>query len=1181
MKKKFLYALLLSSCFIFIQNNVKAEAPWAGEGTVTLNSDYTMTNDRIPEQTDDITIDGNKFGINGDNQYQLYRDDDRLPSSPNNPTMYSKSITLQNLGDFTLNSASQSGENTITLLDENGNKVFYDYQINNQGLHNFYWGAEDLPSNVTKISSIFSHEGDISILKTVIKDNTIEHSSKSNGGRSGGAIHWVNEVEWDFKDYENDDYDIVITDDTGENGFKLQDSLIINNGINSTAEDEEEIIAGGAFELEGSGFDNDANTVLIDKSYFIENFINSQKSIYAQGGAIVASAIHNFTVSNSYFGKNYVKGQAAYGGAIYINNAEVYEKPYLITSTVFEDNYAKSDIRANGIAEGGAVLAYYYTDITNSLFEGNYVESPHYARGGALFLQSGDEDLEDLDENWGYNDFEFNIENTKFNNNSAKMKADKFSSAEISGGAIYNDHFATTTIKNSTFTGNEAIAYGDYDGEKYNGTAQGGAIFNYERAVLTVDTSNFTGNKAVASTEGEKGNAFGGAIYNKTDAKLTVKDSTFSENEAIGAGNSAGGAIFNAKDAELNIIAENTDVLFEKNKSGSTQDNLTSDAITDDGGKINLNAKKDRSIIFNDRILSYKDNGSEGIININQADEVQYDGTVVINNDMTGYKGTVNFEGGILQAGKDIPISEDNKVNLFTGASSFNVNNTPMIDVSKDNRYATYNLGNLNLKSDLNASIQADLRGEGKIDKFEADTVQNDNESKININYIDLVSDTDENVLSKELTVTDDSDLYGVITLGEGAKEALAPIFRYGVTYDEEGNLTFLRGDLVNKPEPEPEPDPEPQPEPNPDNPDNPHNPDNPDNPDKPDKPNIPDNPNTPAASNPTSWRAFNPAVLASTVAVQAGALATMNNTNYYAMQHAQNYMNYSKSQRFALKSVNKYAMAQGGPFSPLYTKEALNGFWFKPYATFENIPLKNGPKVSNISYGSLIGYDAEMVSHKNGWDSVFTGYIGYNGASQRYSGVDTYLNGGTLGSTFTLYKGNFYNATNISVGSILGDSSSMYGHEDYTMLTAGIADKFGYNIEMSDGRFIFQPSMLIAYSFINNFDYTNGAGVRINSTPTHVIQMAPGIKFIMNSESGWQPYIAVNMIWNLINDSKVTANNVVLPDMTIKPYVQYGLGVQKKIEDNFMMYSQAMAQNGGRNGVALTAGLRWAVGHN
>jgi hypothetical protein len=48
---------------------------------------------------------------------------------------------------------------------------------------------------------------------------------------------------------------------------------------------------------------------------------------------------------------------------------------------------------------------------------------------------------------------------------------------------------------------------------------------------------------------------------------------------------------------------------------------------------------------------------------------------------------------------------------------------------------------------------------------------------------------------------------------------------------------------------------------------------------------------------------------------------------------------------------------------------------------------------------------------------------------------------------------------------------------------------------------------------------------------------------------------------------------------MSIKPYVQYGVGVQKRIKDHFTAYGQAMVQNGGRNGVSLTAGFRWTLG--
>lgn len=68
-------------------------------------------------------------------------------------------------------------------------------------------------------------------------------------------------------------------------------------------------------------------------------------------------------------------------------------------------------------------------------------------------------------------------------------------------------------------------------------------------------------------------------------------------------------------------------------------------------------------------------------------------------------------------------------------------------------------------------------------------------------------------------------------------------------------------------------------------------------------------------------------------------------------------------------------------------------------------------------------------------------------------------------------------------------------------------------------------------------------------------------------------------MVWNLLDKSKVTANDIRLPKMSIKPYVQYGVGIQKRFKDSFLAFGQAMIHNGGRNGISLTAGLRWQVG--
>jgi hypothetical protein len=68
-------------------------------------------------------------------------------------------------------------------------------------------------------------------------------------------------------------------------------------------------------------------------------------------------------------------------------------------------------------------------------------------------------------------------------------------------------------------------------------------------------------------------------------------------------------------------------------------------------------------------------------------------------------------------------------------------------------------------------------------------------------------------------------------------------------------------------------------------------------------------------------------------------------------------------------------------------------------------------------------------------------------------------------------------------------------------------------------------------------------------------------------------------MVWNLMNETHVVASGAKLPEMSIKPYVEYGAGVQKSFGERFTGYLQAMLRNGGRNGIALSGGFRWALG--
>jgi outer membrane autotransporter protein len=253
---------------------------------------------------------------------------------------------------------------------------------------------------------------------------------------------------------------------------------------------------------------------------------------------------------------------------------------------------------------------------------------------------------------------------------------------------------------------------------------------------------------------------------------------------------------------------------------------------------------------------------------------------------------------------------------------------------------------------------------------------------------------------------------------------------------------------------------------------------------------------------------------------------------------------------------------------------------WVIPYSTFERVNRKGGLKVDNIAYGMTYGGDSDMFDMGHGFKGVISGFIGYNGNHMTYNGINMTQNGGFLGGTLNVYKGNFFTGLTASTGASTGDADTMYGHDNLTLLTAGIANKTGYNFEFWDGKVILQPSLFLGYSWVNTFDYTNSAGVRIKQDALNALQIAPGIKVIGNTKNGWQPYAGIDMVWNIfMGRNEVRANDVVLPNLSERAYVQYGVGVQKTWADRFTGFLQAMVRNGGRNGIVLSAGLRWTFG--
>ena len=855
---------------------------------------------------------------------------------------------------------------------------------------------------------------------------------------------------------------------------------------------------------------------------FIGNYATSTNGA-AEGGAIFNSFSSNIKNITGDFIGNYASGSAAEGGAIFNDNRAIIGN----IAGNFIGNYVSS---TNTAAHGGVIFNDEGTigDITCD-FIGNYATSTNNAGiGGAIYNFRGT--IGDITGNF-------------IGNYASGLSA--------TGGAITN---SSGTIGDIT---------GEFIGNYASGEIViGGAIYN--GGTIGDITGDFIGNYASSTS----GLAIGGAIanvlgyigtpdeQNQTIIEGEIKNSSFINNYAESkTDNAAGGAIFSG--SNINIVADNGQSIFSGNKTisnGKEEQNaigmyglyvseelsqevglpagfldpLTGPTSNKNTANLKLEAKNNGIIVFDDTIrggaLDYE-SIQDGSLKLIETPETAFDlkvtgdstGKVILNNDVIN--ANISLDNTNLYLGREDVF--DKSVSLSLNSGSIYLNN---------NAIGTMHVPTLNLNGNTNISVDADLANKS-MDRITADNYNITNDAKLNVNNVVLLSDAKEDVTN---ILFADTELKGSVAYTGVSPIAYSPIYKYEVTYNpDDGFFTFSRG----------------------------------------------------GGASSGSYDAYNPAVLAPSVTQQAGAYTTQLQTFNFAFQHADTFMNIPYMERLSIIEQGKYALSPTGDatdvgtYSPLMIKQHDPGFWVKPYASFENIPLKNGPKVSNINYGTLIGYDTPIKEISNGFERVLTGYIGYNGASQRYSGVDAYQNGGLLGGTATFYKGNFFNATTLSVGATAGDATTMYGSENYTMLLAGIGNKTGYNFEFFKGKMILQPNFLISYTFVNTFDYTNGAGVRIESDPLHAIQLSPGLKLIGNTKNGWQPYIGVNMVWNLLDDSKVTANDVRLPEMSIKPYVQYGVGIQKRFKDRFLAFGQAMIHNGGRNGVSLTAGLRWKVG--
>lgn len=1031
-----------------------------------------------------------------------------------------------------------------SYIDELNKKISEGYKINviEENLEFSYTDRDDFESNREYIEKYYTYDNPLANLSDddraierpiSINSNFIGNYATGNYGAFGGAIankKAMSVINGDFiKNYTEAgtlDYNTSL----GAQGGAIYNTAVDDAGLNGK---------GSIPKINGN---------------FIGNYAVSTGD--PEPGGMVSNAHPDYNI--------------AQGGAIYNSS--------IIGDIVgdFIGNYVKSK---SGNAAGGAIYNTYNLKIKGNIsnIDGNFISNKAEGvsvKGGAL-LNSG---------------AVINELNGNFYLNEAKAVSEN-----AFGGAILNGLYTDISSSYSspiTIISSDMNIKGDFVQNSVYGikNANGGAIYNAEYAnwgqygvaysTANINVSgNFYGNKAVA----EDGNAYGGAVYNHGDISFFNTSLINNFAEAGKNGEAKGGGIYS--DKSFTFAADGGNSLIQGNYLKDKDGNIKNNAIymgnyisyegkgdgatvvtKNDNTVLTLASTNNGKFIINDKIsgigalvskyVTNKD-GSKRYVEViyegNQRKIVDTDAPTEVTNygviftgDGTGEIQLNNnieaedfvYDDGRIEKGRADVTLDGAHLHLATRADVLDGNNisfTSGIFNMINNSVGVPKFNEFQIDGDTEFLADVDLKNK-QMDRITADNYL-PNSGNIIVSGMNLLNDAPEGQDVTEIYFAPKEFKDNVISGTSEAPTAgqttyYTPIYRYDVSYDNrenDGYFIFTRG----------------------------------------------------GANTGNNTDNYNPSVLLTPTANLAAGQAAMNEAFKYVFEHADAFTQLPQNERFARINQNHYAINSdfSGTYSPINNELQNQGLWIRPYTTFETMNLKNGPKVDAITYGTLIGFDSEFREMKNGWHNVFTGYLGYNGSQLDYSGVDSSMNGGLIGFTETFYKGNFWTAVTASAGAALSEAHTMYGKENMTSLLAGIGSKTGYNFEFKDGKFIIQPIMFLSYTFVNTFDYTNAAGVKIDSDPMHSIQLNPSVRFIANCKNGWQPYASVGMVWNLMNETSAKANNVKLPEMSIKPYVEYGVGVQRMWDDKYTAFLQGMVRNGGRNGIALTAGFRWTFG--
>ena len=254
---------------------------------------------------------------------------------------------------------------------------------------------------------------------------------------------------------------------------------------------------------------------------------------------------------------------------------------------------------------------------------------------------------------------------------------------------------------------------------------------------------------------------------------------------------------------------------------------------------------------------------------------------------------------------------------------------------------------------------------------------------------------------------------------------------------------------------------------------------------------------------------------------------------------------------------------------------------WAKAFGSKDSVELKHSyNSIDTQFYGVVGGVDSRTFIYDNGVNAVYGIYAAYMGSNQKQNSVKVTQDGGYLGVSADLTKNGVFSRFTAHGGYIANEAKTAWGNDKFDIWTASVSNKTGYEIDF--GEYTLKPALYASYMYINTENYTSKAGAKLKNHTKNVFEVTPEVKLAKDFGAGLEGYAKVAYTWNFYQGGKVTADDVLLPKMSVKPYVEYGVGLEKDWSEeewnpkDITSYAEINRHDGGRTGWDINAGLKF-----